>query len=726
MKEYRSMAKECEKLRSLGGIYDDLTQSVYTKQMQYQEVKDKLTVAEGQLKVKDEQLASLKRSHEQQLQEMCELTPDNRQRTLGFWDRSKYEAALLEKDDIIQQLRYELSNKDEVIDNLEAELHNTNIRYDQCKFEKYCTLNENKLLHCYIDDQKVEFEEKIDSMSSKYKSEIAELSRTLEQRTKYFNREIQIHKVNCQKSVEEALKAALKSDISLSVVSSQKRFVASRAMSYLMNKRRSIRKCFEALNVANIPMNDKYLTWESIPKCESYRVRKQKAEDLLSIKNPLHFVANPGPQQGEEGSDDYATSDAMSGLILEPSKDGRRVSNLDNVPGLLTDNGDDDHHHHQDSNVEYRRVSVQLIGDDNDYNASRKKSSAFAPSPSSLFNEQMMTVGMNGNGNGNGNGLSAAAAVFDDDIRSLNSDVESKFIEDIQYINDKFKQFSSQIFDDEDFGLGQEQEQEQVRQEEDGNGCDVRIEPKNNNPSISSALLLDEPVGVYGRSCGARFIRDKMRSGTSLNDSALGPKAVDSLNAGSRSSRSSRSSSSSPRPDSETKRSSVKSKAGFAQLGENITELFSTVASSFSKKSAPIDTEEQDEEGTDSERGEEVEGQGQGPENHEEDYKELKQYFDSVRYGSTGGAKSLEVSPITPLTTGCPASFSTRFNDDMNTDTGAFASGVVSSTTPLSINSSTVQTPASEKSAGWFDFSKKNSSWCSFKFAQASKQSNAA
>lgn len=544
-------------------------------------------------------------------------------------------------------------------------------------------------------------------MSSKYKSEIAELSRMLEQRTKYFNREIQIHKVNCQKSVEEALKAALKSDISLSVVSGQKRFVASRAMSYLMNKRRNIRKCFEALNVANIPMNDKYLTWESIPKCESYRVRKQKAEDLLSIKNPLHFVANPGPQQGEEGADDYATSEAMSGLILEPSTDGRRVPNLDNVTGLLTDNGDDD----------------------NDHNVSRKKSSAFAPSPSSLFNEQTLTVGMSGNGNGNGNGLSAATA-FNDDIKSLNSDVESKLIEDIQYINDKFKQFSSQIFDDEDFGLGQEQEQEQVRQEEDGNGCDVRIEPKNNNSSISSALLLDEPVGVYGRSCGARFIRDKMRSGTSLNDSALGPKTVDSLNAGSRSSRSSSYSASSPRPDSETKRSSVKSKAGFAQLGENITELFSTVASSFSKKSVPIDTEDQDEEGTDSESGEEVEGQGQGqgqgPENHEEDYKELKQYFDSVRYGSTGGAKSLEVSPITPLTTGCPATFSTRFNDDMNTDTGAFASGVVSSTTPLSINSSTVQTPASEKSAGWFDFSKKNSSWCSFKFAQASKQSNAA
>ena len=161
--------------------------------------------------------------------------------------------------------------------------------------------------------------------------------------------------------------------------------------------------------------------------------------------------------------------------------------------------------------------------------------------------------------------------------------------------------------------------------------------------SVISNPMFKDPIGSYGKSSGARFIRDKLRS-----KSAFGTELTleDTTTTGYTECR--------------------KPKTPLGQFGENLSGMFSTVASTFSRKQQEsIDI-------------------GERFELDSLDGKVLSET-------KCNEIKSLQISPITPI------------NDQM-TDT-----------TPLTNNTTA---PLSTKS-NWFDFTSRDTSWYSFKFSTA-------
>ncbi|CDO92642.1 unnamed protein product [Kluyveromyces dobzhanskii CBS 2104] len=673
--EYRSMERECNDFRALGGIYDKITKSVYDKQMKYKNLKDKLRAAQEQISMKDTQILSLKREHEEQIEELSKLTPEKRQRTLGFWDRTHYEAVLLERDDMIDQLQTELQLSDQTIHRLDRNLRGTESLLKECKAYRNKVISENCLLK--IRASEVTFANKIktEKMEHDYKAEIHDLSNTLQQRTKYFEREIQIHKTNCQKSVSEALKVALKSEISLSVSSNPKRFAASKALSYLMNKKRNLKKCLEILSVEKIPMNDKYLTWESIPKCKSYRKKKPESRELVSIKNPDHFIVNPGPQDNGMGlkdctnsKDNGELSPRMNHVRVDVQK---RVVDVpsENVPELTSDSActsssssgcdpkGEDALPNAIQELSARPFRVDRLDNDRVHYPNRNYDMAVAAddkptnvnqahvSHSQFFDK----IGLHRH-----TVLSNNASKIEKDQNELNL---TTFLGKPHDSNEQFEQ---------PLHLHLVESQEGSVQQKDSNYL--------SNP------IFEDPIGSYGKSSGARFIRDKLRSSTSLHDMksltasrARSPSVIDSNDAEYNSNDSTR-----------------QSKPAITKFGENITNMFSTVVSTFSKKPSGFQME--------------------SSEHMEHDSEVLD------RKAPTG-VDSLEVSPISPLNFGqvsVSESLSPRTSLAMRASGNA--SVVQTAATPLTAATSSTK-------SGWFDFANKESGWYSFEFTNT-KETN--
>lgn len=648
--DYRSMEKECDDFRALGGIYDKITKSVYDKQMKYVKVKEKFKAAEEQLNVKNSQIVSLKRAHEEQIHELSALSPEKRQRTLGFWDRTHYEVALLEKDDMIDQLKFDLELKDEVVLDMQSELDSKSKRLHEYRSDRARLSSEKCLLNIELEDTKRLHKVNFERMERGYKREIHELSTTLEQRTKYFDRELQIHKANCQKSVDEALKVALKSDISLSVISNPKRFAVSRALAYVMNKKRNLRRCLETLNVENIPMNDKYLTWESIPKCESYRIRKRDSEELVSIRNPAHFIANPGPQLNGMELTDCSNSKKDRTFFganerVEVEKQDQVISNTASVPELVPELVPDDQHsmtdtsscHSVHNDVQETLPLVIAKNGSKTSPSNRPRNNSNGDYRHLSHSEMFKKLGMHHHL------LSYDCVRREEDIKpkrqQRSSDLENQF-------------------GPASLGLTKPDEKDDL--------------------TVHSNPIFDDPIGSYGKSSGARFIRDKLRSNISLHDVISNPAVAttiskdDSIDA------------ESTEGDSERK----PKVPAFAQLGDNITELFNTVASTFSKKSsATLRLGSADESVYDT-------------------------HFLETKVPSE--INSFDISPVSPL----------------NLQGGPSTAASLSPRSPMAIPAQSAVTPLTANTAGtastkpsWFDFSNKDSSWYSLKFKNSKETS---
>lgn len=249
-KRYHIMERQYEDFRSTENIYDKLTMSMFKKKKRIVDLKDKVASLERTLKLKDQQIETIQKSYGANLEELAKLSIDDRKRCLGFWDRTQYEATILSKDDTIEQLRFDLRTKNEVIADMENEIYNLNARASQYEKENASLSVKSRTMRANMEELKCSKEQEVLNMKNSYNTTIHELNRVIAQQTKYFNRELQIHKKNCQRSVDEALKVAMKSEITMNVLSTSRRLGTSKLLNYLLNKRRNLKRCFEALKLA--------------------------------------------------------------------------------------------------------------------------------------------------------------------------------------------------------------------------------------------------------------------------------------------------------------------------------------------------------------------------------------------------------------------------------------------------------------------------------------------
>lgn len=677
--KYKIVESKYEEYRSAENVFNKLSHSLYKKNKKINKLNDKIQFLEAKLETKDAKINAINKTNKEKVEELVEMSIEDRRRSLGLWEKTRYESAMMENEDLLDQLRYQLSLKEESLSIKENELYNMDVRFKDSERINSEIKFENQMLKFQLVDDKKYYEDKYERMRRKYLSEIIELKDKLEKKAKWFTREILINKKNCQLSVEEALKVALKAELSSSAFSSSKRLAATKAISYIMNKKRNLQKCFDTLQIESIPMNDKYMTWENLPKCDSYRVSKKKQSntDFISIKNPNHFNANPGWHQDNLDCDDKNN-------VVEVGSSKLKRKNFKDSEDIFLEH---------DKKVNYKDCLLNSFNSKTKIISNENTDSKFsiAKSKPSIYKE---VVRENDNDENN-----EVLSRLNDFEHYNETQINNKEIFDMQISHVKQNnELLQNRFDDENnkhviYEGGKSPYNDSLlvnvqtssrREISQNNSIDLfNGEKKMTNyeqrrltscsctpPSSSMNSIFNEPIRSYGKSSGARFVRERLRSASfpidKLNSSNISLDTTKIV------------------------------KTPFEQFGENINGIISSVASTFKRKISSDDDDDEDED------------EDEGDDNNNVD--RIDNHYDKDANDDQSSINNIEGEE------------GTKFNENQRSDCK------MKSLTPLptSLQQNTIGTPLTSNTtaplttrSSWFEFSNKDLSWHSFKFSTA-------